>query len=105
MLRISLEEDVCTLTPRTVRRIVRLAKESPRITAGELQRLVESWGQKVSKATIRRHLHHHMLFGRVARKKASAVNQQQTKAQFAKCLSLLATKWMGLAGGFGFQER
>src|SRR4029434_10762560 len=61
---------VCSLTPRTVRRIVRLAKESPRITAGELQRLVESWGQKVSKTTIRRHLHHHKLFGRVARKKA-----------------------------------
>ena len=33
---------VCTLTPRTVRRMVRLAKESPRITAGELQKLVES---------------------------------------------------------------
>ena len=27
---------VCTLTPRTVRRMVRLVKESPRITAGEL---------------------------------------------------------------------
>ena len=50
---------VCTLTPRTVRRMVRLEKESPRITAGELQRLVESWGQKVSKTTIRCHLHHH----------------------------------------------
>src|SRR4029434_4649958 len=44
---------VCTLTPCTVRRMVRLAKESPRITAGELQKLVESWGQKVSKTTIR----------------------------------------------------
>src|SRR4029434_8057301 len=71
---------VCKLTPRTMRRMVRLAKESLRITAGELQRLVESWGQKVSKTTIRRHLHHHKLFLRVARKKASAVNQQQTKA-------------------------
>ena len=60
---------VCTLTPRTVRRMVRLVKESPRITAGELHRLVESWGQKVSKTTIRRHLHHHKLFWRVARKK------------------------------------
>src|SRR4029434_6947468 len=60
---------VCKLTPRTVRRMVRLAKESPRITAGELQRLVESWGQKVSKTTIRRHLPHHKLFWRVARKK------------------------------------
>src|SRR4029434_7762786 len=67
---------VCKLTPRTVRRMVRVAKESPRITAGELQRLVESWGQKVSKTTIRRHLHHH----KGCQKKASAVNQQQTTA-------------------------
>src|SRR4029434_3256058 len=58
---------VCILAPRTVRRMVRMAKESPRITAGKLQRLVKSWGQKVSKTTIR--LHHHKLFGRVARKK------------------------------------
>src|SRR4029434_2871971 len=50
---------VCTLTARAVRRMVRLAKESPRITAGELQNLVESWGQKVSKTTIRHHLHNH----------------------------------------------
>src|SRR4029434_10251169 len=49
---------ICTLPPRTVRRMVRLANESPRITAGEWQRLVESWSQKVSKTTIR-HLHHH----------------------------------------------
>ena len=27
---------ICKLTPRTVRRMVRLEKESPRITAGEL---------------------------------------------------------------------
>src|SRR4029434_9360333 len=33
---------VCTLTPRTVRRMVRLEKESPRITAGELQRVRKS---------------------------------------------------------------
>src|SRR4029434_6224990 len=30
---------VCSLIPRPVRRMVRLTKESPRITAGELQRL------------------------------------------------------------------
>ena len=43
MLRVNLEEDVC-VPPRAVRRMVRLAKESPRITAGELERPVESWG-------------------------------------------------------------
>src|SRR4029434_9196010 len=90
---------VCKLTPRTVRRMVRLAKASPRITAGELQRLVESWGQNVSKTTIRRHLHHHKLFWRVARKKASAVNQLQTKAPTI-CQMLL-----GLSMGPGYMVR
>ena len=75
---------VCTLTPRTVRRMVRLAKEYPRITAGELQRLVESWDQKVSKTTIRRHLHHHKLFLRVARKKPLlSINNKLKRLQFA----------------------
>ncbi len=37
---------------RTVKRTVRVDKKSPRITAGELQKLVASWGQKVSKTTI-----------------------------------------------------
>ncbi len=44
-----------------------MAKDSPRITAGELQRLVESWGQKPKKK-IKHPLYHHMLFGRVSRK-------------------------------------
>ena len=39
---------VSILTPHTVRRMVRVVKTSPRITAGELQTLVGSWGQKVS---------------------------------------------------------
>src|SRR4029434_4500790 len=76
---------VCKLTPHTVRRMVRLAKESPRTTAGELQKLVKSWGQKVSKTTIRRHLHHHKLFGRVARKKPLlSINNKLKRLQFAK---------------------
>src|SRR4029434_9387422 len=54
---------VCTLTPRTVRRMVRLATESPRITAGELQKLPSD----TTKTTIRHHLHHHKLFLRVAK--------------------------------------
>ncbi len=45
-----------------------MAKDSPRITAGELQRLVESWGQKPKKKKIKHPLYHHMLFGRVSRK-------------------------------------
>ncbi len=51
-----------------MRRSVWVAKDSPRITAGELQKLVESWGQKPKKKKIKRPLHHHMLFGRVSRK-------------------------------------
>ncbi len=46
-------------------------KDSPRITAGELQRLVESWGQNPpppKKKKIKHPLNHHMLFGRVSRK-------------------------------------
>src|SRR4029434_1485197 len=79
---------VCKLTPRTLRRMVRLAKESSRITAGELQRLVESWGHKVSKTTIRCHLHHHKLFGRVARKKPLlSINNKLKRLQFSKCKS------------------
>src|SRR4029434_3952621 len=79
---------VCKLTPCTVRRMVRLAKESTRITAGELQRLIESCGQKVSKTPIRRHLHHHKLFWRVARKKPLlSINYKLKRLQFAKCKS------------------
>src|SRR4029434_6601545 len=77
---------VCKLTPRTLRRMVRLAKESSRITAGELQKLVESWSQKVSETTIRCHLHHHKLFGRVARKNPLlSINNKLKDLQFAKC--------------------
>src|SRR4029434_11053563 len=79
---------VCTFTPHTVRRMVRLANKSPRITAGELQKLVESWGRKVSETTIRRHLHHHKLFGRVARKKPLlSINNKLQRLQFVKCKS------------------
>src|SRR4029434_10443074 len=77
---------VCKLTPRTLRRMVRLAKESSRITAGELQKIVESWSQKVSETTIRCHLHHHKLFGRVARKKPLlSIKNKLKRLQFAKC--------------------
>ncbi len=38
---------VSILSPRIVRRMAQVAKESPRITAGELQKLDGSCGQKV----------------------------------------------------------
>ncbi len=44
------------------------SQDSPTITASELQRLVESWGQKPKKKNINIPLNHHMLFGRVSRK-------------------------------------
>ncbi len=45
-----------------------MAKDSSRTTAGELQKIVESRGQKTKKKIVKQHLHHHMLFGRVSRK-------------------------------------
>ncbi len=43
-----------------------MAKDSPRTTAGEMQKIVESRGQKTLKM-VKQHLHHHMLFGRISR--------------------------------------
>ncbi len=45
-----------------------MAKDSSRITAGELQNIVESLGQKTLKKIVKQHLHHRMLFGSVSRK-------------------------------------
>ncbi len=45
-----------------------MAKDSSRTTAGELQKIVESRGQKTLKKIIKQPLYHHMLFGRVSRK-------------------------------------
>ncbi len=43
-----------------------MVKDSLRTTAGELQKIVESLGQKTFKKLS--NLHHHVLFGRVSRK-------------------------------------
>ncbi len=43
-----------------------MAKDSPRTTAGELQKIVESRGKKTLTKIVKQHLHHHMLFGRVS---------------------------------------
>ena len=45
------------LPPRSVRRMVREIKKSPKLTVTELHQMVASWGHKVSKTTIRRYLH------------------------------------------------
>ncbi len=45
-----------------------MVKDSPRTTAGEMQKIVESWGQKTPKTIDKQYLHHLMLFGRVLRK-------------------------------------
>ncbi len=44
-----------------------MAKDSPRNTAGELQKKVKSRGQNTLKKMVKQHLHHHKLFGRVSR--------------------------------------
>ncbi len=51
-----------------LRRRVWVAKDSSRTTAVELQKIVESRGQKTKKKIVKQHLHQHMLFGRVSRK-------------------------------------
>ena len=45
------------LLPPTVSRMIRKAKDSPRITVGKLKRKVGFWGDQVSKTTVRCHLH------------------------------------------------
>ena len=75
----------CILPPRILRRMVRDATKSPRITVKELQALVASWGHQVSKSTIRRHLHNHSLIGRVARRKPFLTTRHRRKRlEFAK---------------------
>ena len=42
----------CILAPRILRRMVREATKSPRITVKELQAFVASWGHQVSKSKV-----------------------------------------------------
>ena len=90
---------VCTLTPRTVRRMVRLAKESPRITAGELQKLVGVLGSKSLQNYHQTPPISPQVVWEGCQTKASAVNQQQTKAPTV-CQMLL-----GLSMGLGYMVR
>ena len=67
------------LPPRTVRRMVREIKKSPKLTVTELHQMVASWGHKVSKTTIRRYLHANKLFGRHAGKKTFLTQNHKHK--------------------------
>ncbi len=68
-----------------------MAKDSPRTTAGELQKIVETQGQKTFKKLS---LHHHMLFGRVSRKILLA--HPKTNSSIFSCQTRLELQ-MGLA--------
>ena len=76
-------ERKCIFPLHTVRRSVQGAEKSL-ITVGELQKLVTSWGHKVSKITIRCHLHASKLFGWVARKTLLSPNHKCKCLEFAK---------------------
>ncbi len=78
----------------TVRRRVWVAKDSPRITAGELQKIVESQVQKTLKQIVKQHLHHHMFFRRVSRKIILA--HPKTNSSIFSCQTRLELQ-MGLA--------
>ena len=73
------------LPPRTVRRMVREVKSSPKLTVKELQQIVASWGHKVSKTTIRCNPHANKLFGRHAWKiHFLTYNHKLKRLEFAK---------------------
>ncbi len=72
-----------------------MAKDSPRTTAGELQKIVESQGpEKPLKKIVKQHLHHHMSFGRVSRKMIPA--HPKTNSSIFSCQTRLELL-MGLA--------
>ena len=74
-----------TLTPYAVRRMVWVAKESPRITAGESHTLDRFLDQTFLKRTVS-HLHNHTLLGRVARRKPLRSRTSKRRClQFARC--------------------
>ena len=80
MLRISLEEDVY-IDPTHHKEDDSTGK---RISKDHSWRIAEvSLVQKVSKTTIRRHLHHHIVVWEGCREKASSVNQLLKSLQFA----------------------
>lgn len=73
------------LPPRTVRRMVREVKKSPKLTVKELHQRVASRGHQYSITTIRGYLHANKLFGRHARKKPFLTyNHKCKRLEFTK---------------------
>ncbi len=78
-----------------------MAKDSSRIIAGELQKIVEFRGQKTVKKIVKQPLHHHMLFGRVSRKKKK--NQEKKMLSPKKNLQhIQLSDTTGTSNGTGF---
>ena len=76
------EDTTASFPPRILRRMVREATKSPRIT---VQAFLASWGHQVSKSIIRRHLHNQSLIVRVARRKTFLTTRHRRKRlEFAK---------------------
>ncbi len=70
-----------------------MAKDSPRTTDGELQKIV-SGSENLKKKKVKQHLHHHILFERVSRKILLA--HQKTISSIFSCQTRLELQ-MGLA--------
>ncbi len=74
-----------------------MAKDSPRTTAGELLKIVESWGQKnfTKNKLVKQHLPHHKLFRRVSIR--NAPSSSKNNLQHIKLLGMTGT-----SNGTGF---
>ncbi len=57
-----------------------MAKDSSRITAGDLQKKIEFWAQNILKEMIKQPQHRHMLFGRASRKKKKKKKSRKENA-------------------------
>ncbi len=80
-----------------------MAKDSPRTTAGELQKIVESGGKKTFKFFFKKHLHYHMLFGRVFSPSSSKfLIQYSPSSSKNKLQHVQSSDTTGTSNGTGF---
>ena len=74
-------------TLRTLMRMVQVANESPRITDGEFQTLVRSWGQNISQTTVGCHVDDRKLLGRAAGRNTSFIIATASKTTHTTLLN------------------